>query len=110
MFRETALSGAVSRYIMKSEADMYTMSLEQARDYLVQYHMLDQRCHKSQAKQVFDRLRTIQYDPLKVVGRNAELVLKARINDFHPSDLNDWLYHRPIDNQAAFRYTFTDFD
>jgi len=72
---------------------MYTMSLEQARDYLVQYHMLDQRCHKSQAKQVFDRLRTIQYDPLKVVGRNAELVLKARINDFHPSDLNDWLYH-----------------
>lgn len=75
---------------------MLKISKDQARNYLVRYHLLDQRLPKSEIERVFSRIRTIQYDPLKVVGRNADLVLKARLKDFHPSDLENWLYQERV--------------
>ncbi len=30
------------------------------------------------------RVGCIQFDPLDIVGRNPELVLQARVGDFHP--------------------------
>lgn len=69
------------------------ISKEQARDYLVQYHFLDKRLPKSQVDQVFSRLQSIQFDPLNVLSRNADLVLKARLERYQPSDLEKWLYH-----------------
>ena len=71
---------------------MHTITKEQARNYFVRYHFLDRRLPKSHMDKVFSRLRTIQYDPLRVVGRNADLVLKARLEGFRPDDLERWLY------------------
>lgn len=75
---------------------MLKLTKDQARHYLIGYHWLDRRRPKNQVLALFDRLRTIQYDPLKLVGRNADLVLKARLADFHPDDLAGWLYHERI--------------
>jgi len=41
---------------------------------------------------VFNTLRTIQYDPQDICGRNVDLVLGARISGIAPSDYYDWLY------------------
>jgi uncharacterized protein YcaQ len=38
------------------------------------------------------RVRCIQFDPLNVVGRNPELVLQARVDDFRPAMLDELLY------------------
>jgi uncharacterized protein YcaQ len=41
---------------------------------------------------VIRRLGCIQFDPLNIAGRNAELVLQARISDFRPEMLHELLY------------------
>lgn len=41
---------------------------------------------------VFNKIRIIQYDPLNPCGRNPDLVLQSRINDYHPNDYYKWLY------------------
>ena len=41
---------------------------------------------------VFNRIKTIQMDPLNVVGTNPELVLQARIKGFKKIDLQNALY------------------
>ncbi|HHT07344.1 MAG TPA: hypothetical protein GX006_02445 [Clostridiales bacterium] len=71
---------------------MVRISKEQARDYFVQYHFLDKRLPKTQIDRVFARLQTIQFDPLNIISRNADLVLKARVRNYRPSDLEKWLY------------------
>jgi uncharacterized protein YcaQ len=38
------------------------------------------------------RVRSIQFDPINVVGRNPDLVLQSRIKDFQPSTLDELLY------------------
>ena len=38
------------------------------------------------------KVRCIQYDPLDVVGRNADLVLQSRVTDYRPEVLFDLLY------------------
>lgn len=73
---------------------MLKISKDQAKDFLVQYHFLDKRLPKTQIDQLFSRLQTIQFDPLNVISRNADLVLKARIRNYHPRDLEKWLYHK----------------
>ncbi|MGI0071891.1 MAG: DNA glycosylase AlkZ-like family protein [Thermoplasmata archaeon] len=37
---------------------------------------------------------SVQYDPLDVVGRNADLALWGRIDDYRPEDLENALYRR----------------
>ena len=63
---------------------------EQARRYLINYHFLHQQA--SSIQDVMDRLHTIQYDPLNVVGTNPELVLQARVDGFQAEDLDRELY------------------
>lgn len=61
---------------------MNTYTKEQVRRGLVNYQNLD---HSKTlrgaegARKIMEKIRTIQYDPLNVVGRNADLVLQARI-------------------------------
>ena len=38
------------------------------------------------------RVRCIQYDPLDIVGNNADLVLQARLGDYRPEMLRELLY------------------
>lgn len=66
---------------------------QQAKEFMVNYHMFYDRLSSHDGiKQVFSRLQSIQYDPLDVVGKNAELVLQARIRDFRRNDLYEALY------------------
>ena len=39
-----------------------------------------------------DQVRSIQYDPINVVGRNPDLVLQSRVKDFRPWMVNELLY------------------
>lgn len=69
---------------------------------LCRYHNLDGAetlCGKSGVEKIMRRIHSIQYDPLNVVARNADLVLQARVRDYRESDLYNLLYkeHKLID-------------
>ncbi|MCJ7716773.1 MAG: winged helix DNA-binding domain-containing protein [Anaerolineales bacterium] len=55
---------------------------------------------KAGVKKFMDRVRTIQFDPINVVGRNPDLVLQSRVQDFRPQMLDELLYkdRRLVDN------------
>jgi uncharacterized protein YcaQ len=42
----------------------------------------------------FERLGSVQFDPLAVAGRNHDLVLHARVRDYDPAWTNELLYER----------------
>lgn len=68
-----------------------TISREQARHFLVTYHL-----QQTDLPGVFAHLGTVQYDPLNPVGRNPDLVLQARVPGYR---VNDW-------QQAAYTDRF----
>lgn len=75
---------------------------EEARHMLCRYHNLDgaeSLCGKKGVEKIMQRIHSIQYDPLNVVARNADLVLQARVKDYSESVLYDLLYkeHKLID-------------
>ena len=41
---------------------------------------------------VFERLAAVQFDPLDVVGRNPDLVLQSRVQDYHVGDITELAY------------------
>lgn len=59
------------------------LSREQARHLLARYHFTP-----TDLPGVFQRLSTVQYDPLNPVGRNPDLVLQARVPGYR---VDDWL-------------------
>lgn len=71
------------------------ISLEEARNYMITYHNLDGTrtlAGKSGVLEYVKRVGCIQYDPLNVVGRNADLVLQSRIKDYNSELLSELLY------------------
>jgi uncharacterized protein YcaQ len=58
------------------------LSRAEARRFLATYHFTP-----TDLSGVFTRLGTVQYDPLKPVGRNADLVLQARVPSYK---VDDW--------------------
>ena len=71
------------------------MTKQEAREYMVKYHMINTNNHlkgMDGVHTVFDRLKSIQYDPLNVVGTNSELVLQSRISGFRKELLDQALY------------------
>lgn len=84
---------------MKNKAEI---SIEEARRFLVNYHNLNRASEINGTDgviQCFQRIKSIQYDPLDVVGRNADLVLQSRVSGYKPEMLHDLLYnqHEMID-------------
>jgi uncharacterized protein len=73
------------------------VAAEAARRFLVARHFLApaRSLHGGPRAvlEVFDRLGSIQYDPLAVAGRNHDLVLHARVADYDP-DWCETLYER----------------
>ncbi len=59
-----------------------TLSRAEARRFLAVYHFTP-----TDVPGVFDRLGTVQYDPLNPVGRNPDLVLQARVPGYQ---VDDW--------------------
>jgi uncharacterized protein YcaQ len=73
----------------------YTVTKEKICSYLVRYHSLD--CFDNLIGEpgistLFQRIGSIQYDPLNVVGRNPHLVLQSRIKGFTEEILDKLLY------------------
>lgn len=75
----------------------YHLSLEQARGYLIHYHFLDGKSEllgDDGILRFFERVNCIQYDPLNIVGRNADLVLQSRIKGYQATMLHGLLYEK----------------
>ncbi len=70
---------------------MITWTKQQARDFFVNYQMINTSKTYS-VSDVFLRIKTIQMDPLNVVGTNPELVLQSRVKNFKKIDLQNALY------------------
>ncbi len=65
--------------------NMRTLSKQEAREYLVTYQMINTSLSlsgKEGVLYVMNKLKSIQYDPLDVVGKNTDLVLQARVADY----------------------------
>ena len=72
-----------------------TLSNEQARQFLIRYQQLDNMQPAEGKPDILayvKKVGCIQYDPLNVVGRNADLVLQSRINNYKPDQLAECLY------------------
>ena len=69
--------------------------MEELRSFLVRYHFLDNHkrlAGKAGIKKVFQKLGSVQYDVLNVVGRNPDLVLQSRVSGYTSDLLYDLLY------------------
>jgi uncharacterized protein YcaQ len=73
------------------------VTAEAARRFLVARHLLAPARSLAggtdAVQEVFRRLGSVQFDPLAVAGRNHDLVLHARVADYH-ADWCDRLYER----------------
>jgi uncharacterized protein len=68
------------------------MSEGEAASFLSHYHL-----RPTDIAGVFERLGTVQYDPLNPVGRNPDLVLQARVPGYR---VDDWQKHAYTDRLA----------
>jgi len=71
------------------------ISKEDARRFLVRHQYLDDSqplWGKEGVLQYFKRVGCVQFDPLNIVGRNADLVLQSRISDYRAEMLEQLLY------------------
>ena len=71
------------------------MTATEVRNFHVSYHMINtdnELLGFDGLSKVFDRIKSIQYDPLNVVGRNSDLVLQSRITNYSSSILDKALY------------------
>ncbi|MBQ3686408.1 MAG: YcaQ family DNA glycosylase, partial [Treponema sp.] len=78
---------------------METMTNETARNFLVNYQMLNGGGTlegRDAAVRYMQKVRCIQYDPLDVVGRNPDLVLQPRVKGYRPEILADLLYRERV--------------
>jgi len=76
-------------------ADKYLIDKQNARRLILACQELfppRQLRGKQGAMSFFQRVRSIQFDPINVVGRNPDLVLQARVKDFQPNLLDELLY------------------
>ncbi len=76
--------------------DPIAVSAAGARRFLARRHLLaparSQSAGLDGVRAVFERLGSIQFDPLAVAGRNHDLVLHARVRDYDPDWTNELLY------------------
>ena len=74
---------------------MEKISKEDARNFLINYQGLngtEKRKGPEGVLDYFNKVRCVQFDPLDVVGRNADLVLQSRITNYRSEVLKDLLY------------------
>lgn len=74
-----------------------TMSKGELRKFLVMYQGLSSPKSfdgEEGIKNFINRVGCIQYDPLNMVGRNADLVLQSRVENYNPMMLETLLYDK----------------
>ena len=70
---------------------------EQLRDFYINYHgfvEFFERDGQSAISHIFERIKSVQYDPLNIIGRNAELAMFSRNKNVTRGDLFAALYDR----------------
>ena len=75
------------------------LTKEQLKKFLITYQGLSYPSEfegEEGIVKLFERLGSIQYDPLNVVGKNADLVLQSRIPEYRESMLTKMLYQDRI--------------
>ncbi len=75
------------------------LSIQEARNFLISYQGLNNICNYKKEEGIveyFTKVGCIQYDPLNVVGRNADLILQSRIEGYNTEMLNNLLYEKRI--------------
>lgn len=83
----------------ESKMETKLISKNEARRFLINYHNFNGSQNYSGVEGVlryFSRVRSIQYDPLNVVGRNADLVLQSKVANYKPELLHQLLYSEHI--------------
>ena len=83
---------------------MKTISKEDARNFLINYQNLNSNGNLKGSKGIivyFEKVRCIQFDPLNVVGKNPDLVLQSRIQNYKPELLFNLLYKDRVLYDAA---------
>jgi len=73
------------------------VSKEEARRFLIRYHHLDGTqplLGMDGVMEYVKKVGCIQFDPLNIVGRNADLVLQSRISDYKSNMLEQLLYEK----------------
>lgn len=74
-----------------------TITASQAKGFLLRYQYLDNAKHLRGDEGIIEyikRVGCIQFDPLNIVGRNADLVLQSRIKGYKATDLESLLYDK----------------
>lgn len=72
---------------------MIHISKEDAKKFLVNYQGLASFSKGKEAMEAYiQKVGCIQFDPLNVVGRNTDLVMQSRIQDYNPKMLEELLY------------------
>ena len=69
-----------------------TYDVQQIRNFLIKHQHLNKKTAPEECYSLFTKLGCIQYDPLNISGRNADLVLQSRVKNYTPSILEDLLY------------------
>ncbi len=87
---------------MSLPAPTLKLTRKQARRFLLAHHALWPPRKLKGKRGATDFIRSvgaIQFDPIKVVGRNADLVLQSRIRGYKPEMLHELLYedHKLLD-------------
>lgn len=79
-----------------NEFESNKISINEARRFLISYQGLNEtvNSHDDSVLDYFRKVGCIQFDPLNIVGRNADLVLQARMKNYTPSILYDLLYEK----------------
>ncbi len=52
--------------------------------------------NKNNLEKTMQQLGCIQYDPLSIVGKNQDIIMQARFNNYYINDLNYYLYDNRI--------------
>ncbi len=96
------------------EMNVYTK--DEVRKKLFRYHNIagnEKLAGIDGVRRIMSRLGSIQYDPLNVVGRNADLVLQSRVDGYRAEHLYTLLYeeHSLVDgfDKEMCIYTTKDF-
>lgn len=75
------------------------LSTQQAKTFLLNYHMINTSSPlegTSGILEVFNRIQSIQYDPLDVVGKNTDLVIQSRVQNYTKGHINQLLYSERV--------------
>lgn len=80
---------------MPAQSGSLSIDKTTARRFLLLHQGLvfpRKNCGKTGIKKILGKVGCIQFDPVNVVGRNPDLVLFARVKDYHAGLLDELLY------------------